>query len=53
MERKDLMVSLVKSISDRLNVITPFSTACLTLIMIVWMHIRRKMRLTTYLVRKQ
>lgn len=32
MERKDLMVSLVKSISDRLNVITPFSTACLTLI---------------------
>ena len=32
MERKDLMVSLVKSISDRLNIITPFSTACLTLI---------------------
>lgn len=32
MERKDLMVSLVRSIADRLNAITPFSTASLTLI---------------------
>ena len=32
MERKDLMVSLVRSISNRLNAIAPFSAACLTLI---------------------
>ena len=32
MERKDLMVSLVKSISDRLNAIAPFSATCFTLI---------------------
>ena len=32
MERKDLMVSMVRSISDRLNAIAPFSATCLTLI---------------------
>lgn len=30
MERKDLMVSLVRSITDRLNTNVPFSAACLT-----------------------
>lgn len=52
MERKDLMVSLVKSISDRLNAIAPFSATCFTLINETWMQIRRRMLLIIYLVRK-